>query len=135
MFYVLVVNGNHIRKLVNRMLKALRSVSLFLMAFRKSYSIKFLIIATTLIVLLFADLRIGSVSISFEDIFKNLSSENETMAHSILWQFRLPKALTCILAGAGLAASGLLMQTLFRNPLAGPDVLGLSSGASLAVGL
>jgi iron complex transport system permease protein len=105
------------------------------MVFRKSYSIKFLIIAATLIILLFADLRMGSVPISFEDIFKIFSSENNTMVHAILWQFRLPKALTCILAGAGLAASGLLMQTLFRNPLAGPDVLGLSSGASLAVGL
>ncbi len=57
------------------------------------------------------------------------------MVHIILWQFRFPKAMTCVLAGAGLAASGLLMQTLFRNPLAGPDVLGLSSGASLAVGM
>jgi len=57
------------------------------------------------------------------------------MAHTILWEFRFPKAITCVLAGAGLASSGLLMQTLFRNPLAGPDVLGLSSGASLAVGL
>jgi len=101
----------------------------------KSYSFKFLIIAVALILLLFADICIGSVSISFRDIFKNLFNENETMVHAILWQFRFPKVLTCVLAGAGLAASGLLMQTLFRNPLAGPDVLGLSSGASLAVGL
>ncbi|HCW07016.1 MAG TPA: iron ABC transporter [Cytophagales bacterium] len=55
--------------------------------------------------------------------------------HTIVWQFRLPKAITCVLAGASLACSGLLMQTLFRNPLAGPDVLGLTSGASLAVGM
>lgn len=105
------------------------------MLFGKSYSVKFLIIALALILLLFADACIGSVSISFRDIFKNLFNEHETMVHVILWQFRFPKALTCVLAGAGLAASGLLMQTLFRNPLAGPDVLGLSSGASLAVGL
>ncbi len=78
---------------------------------------------------------LGSASISFSDLLKNIFTQEESMVHTILWQFRLPKALTCVLAGSGLAASGLLMQTLFRNPLAGPDVLGLSSGASLAVGL
>jgi len=52
-----------------------------------------------------------------------------------MWQLRLPKAATCIIAGSALALGGLLMQTLFRNPLAGPDVLGLSSGASLMVAL
>lgn len=51
----------------------------------------------------------------------------------ILWQFRLPKAITCVLAGSALATGGLLMQTLFRNPMAGPDVLGLTSGSSLFV--
>ena len=102
---------------------------------RRSYTARFVIIIIGLFILLCLDISIGSVSISLTDIFKNLFTENETMVHAILWQFRLPKALTCILAGAGLAASGLLMQTLFRNPLAGPDVLGLSSGASLAVGL
>lgn len=112
-----------------------RSVSLFLMPFGKSYSIRFLVLAIALIILFCADVSIGSAYFSLPDIFKNLFNENETMVHTILWQFRFPKAITCVLAGAGLAASGLLMQTLFRNPLAGPDVLGLSSGASLAVGL
>ena len=102
---------------------------------QKPYVVKFLIIAVALIVLFCVDVSTGSVSVSFIDIFKNIFNENETMVHTILWQFRFPKAITCVLAGAGLAASGLLMQTLFRNPLAGPDVLGLSSGASLAVGL
>jgi iron complex transport system permease protein len=51
----------------------------------------------------------------------------------ILWNFRIPKAITAVLVGIGLSISGLLMQTLFRNPLAGPYVLGLSSGASLGV--
>ena len=51
----------------------------------------------------------------------------------ILWNFRFPKAITAVLVGIGLSMSGLLMQTLFRNPLAGPYVLGLSSGASLGV--
>ncbi len=103
--------------------------------FKRSYSIRFIVILISLIFLFFLDVCIGSVAVSLMDIFKNLFTENETVIHTILWQFRFPKALTCVLAGAGLAASGLLMQTLFRNPLAGPDVLGLSSGASLAVGL
>ena len=51
----------------------------------------------------------------------------------IIINYRLPKAITAVLVGMGLSISGLLMQTLFRNPLAGPDVLGLSSGASLGV--
>lgn len=76
----------------------------------------------------------GSIAIPLRSL---LSSFFDTGAeyHEIIWQFRLPKAVTCILAGAALSASGLLMQTLFRNPLAGPDVLGLSSGASLFVAL
>ncbi len=53
----------------------------------------------------------------------------------IIWNYRIPKGLTAILVGGGLALSGLLMQTLFRNPLAGPFVLGISSGASLGVAL
>ncbi len=53
----------------------------------------------------------------------------------IIWNYRVPKALTAILVGSGLSLSGLLMQTLFRNPLAGPFVLGISSGASLGAAL
>jgi iron complex transport system permease protein len=102
---------------------------------KQSYTTRFIFIIVGLFILFCLDVSIGSVSISLNDIFKSLFSENESTLHAILWQFRLPKALTCIIAGAGLATSGLMMQTLFRNPLAGPDVLGLSSGASLAVGL
>jgi iron complex transport system permease protein len=105
------------------------------MPFKNSYLIKFLLIAGALIFLFCVDVCTGSVAISFADIFRNIFSENESTVHTILWQFRFPKAMTCVLAGAGLAMSGLTMQTLFRNPLAGPDVLGLSSGAGLAVGL
>jgi iron complex transport system permease protein len=61
--------------------------------------------------------------------------EPDSALSDIVWQFRLPKAVTCLLAGSALASGGLLMQTLFRNPLAGPDVLGLSSGASLFVAI
>ena len=91
-----------------------------------------------LLVLLFVlNLSLGSVNIPFGDILRILFGEtgsNEIYA-DIIWEFRVTKALTCILAGSALSIGGLQMQTLFRNALAGPDVLGLSSGASLAVSL
>jgi iron complex transport system permease protein len=93
-------------------------------------SIGFLFLLT---LLFFADIALGSVSISLSDLFSSLFTY--TNSSDIVWKFRLPKAITCVLAGAALATGGLLMQTLFRNPLAGPDVLGLSSGASLLVAL
>lgn len=75
------------------------------------------------------------MSIPVKDVFNNLTGGNsskETWDYIII-NYRLPKAIVAILVGMGLSISGLLMQTLFRNPLAGPDVLGLSSGASLGV--
>jgi iron complex transport system permease protein len=83
-------------------------------------------------VLFLTNISLGSVSIPLPEIVKGLFSKTG-IASEILWQFRLPKALTCMLAGSALATGGLLMQTLFRNPMAGPDVLGLTSGASLFV--
>lgn len=70
-----------------------------------------------------------------EDIVNSLSGgqASKNSWEIIVWNYRFPKAITAILVGMGLSISGLLMQTLFRNPLAGPDVLGLSSGASLGV--
>ncbi|GHM99318.1 iron ABC transporter [Cytophagales bacterium WSM2-2] len=101
----------------------------------KNQSGRFVLLVSLLIILFCIDVSIGSVSISLPELFKNIFSGSGTTIHTILWQFRLPKAVTCVLAGASLACGGLMMQTLFRNPLAGPDVLGLSSGASLAVGM
>jgi len=93
-----------------------------------------LFLTTGLGVLFLTNISLGSVSIPIKEILRALFSDTGT-ASEILWQFRLPKALTCILAGSALATGGLLMQTLFRNPMAGPDVLGLTSGASLFVAL
>lgn len=79
----------------------------------------------------------GSISIPIKEVFKSLTgshSSKETWDYIIV-NYRLPKAITALLVGIGLSISGLLMQTLFRNPLAGPYVLGLSSGASLGVAL
>ncbi len=85
----------------------------------------------------FLDLSTGSVRIPLHDVVKILTGGQPTRDSwsNIIWLFRFPKAITAVLAGAGLAVSGLLMQTLFRNPLAGPSVLGITSGAGLGVAL
>lgn len=81
------------------------------------------------------NLFIGSVKIPVRSILDILSGRGEesTIWTNIILKSRLPQSLTAMMAGAGLAVSGLLMQTIFRNPLAGPSVLGISSGASLGV--
>ncbi|MEH1843822.1 MAG: iron ABC transporter permease [Nostoc sp.] len=95
------------------------------------------ILVTSLIFSFLLDLALGSVDIPINEVIKILlgqEPEKVTWTHIIL-KFRLPKALTATLAGAALGVSGLQMQTLFKNPLAGPFVLGISSGASLGVAL
>jgi len=88
------------------------------------------------ILLFLLNLFVGSVTIPFGDIVKVLLKENtDNTLNVIIFDYRLPQALTAMLAGAALAVAGLLMQTLFRNPLADPSMLGISSGASLGVGL
>ncbi len=85
--------------------------------------------------LFFTNISFGSVTIPFKEIFTSLTGGQASKStwEYIIINYRLPKAITAILVGMGLSISGLLMQTLFRNPLAGPYVLGLSSGASLGV--
>lgn len=90
-----------------------------------------------LLILVLLNIALGSVYIPFPEILSTLSGhaiENEGWRNIII-QFRVPKAITAVLVGSGLGISGLLMQTLFRNPLAGPFVLGISSGASLGVAI
>ncbi|MBA6155524.1 iron ABC transporter permease [Tenacibaculum sp. S7007] len=101
------------------------------------YTKHFLILSVLLIVFLFLNISLGSVSIPFKDIFKSLTGgiASKDSWQTIIVNFRLPKAITAIMVGSGLSICGLLMQTLFRNPLAGPFVLGISSGASLGVAL
>ena len=103
----------------------------------KRHTILFIILTFGMLFLFVLNISLGSVSIPFKEVFKSLigeSASKETWQYIIL-NYRLPKAITAILAGMGLSVSGLLMQTLFRNPLAGPYVLGLSSGSSLGVAL
>ncbi|MFM7601327.1 MAG: iron chelate uptake ABC transporter family permease subunit [Pseudanabaena sp.] len=83
-----------------------------------------------------ASLVVGSVWIPLPDLVKIIFHQSTEIGWAqIFWQFRLPKALTAIFCGAALAVSGLQMQVLFSNPLAGPFVLGVSSGASLGVAI
>ena len=102
-----------------------------------SYKIPFAIISFALFAIWFVNLSLGSVYIPIKEIIKSLFGVSSTKEswEQIIWIYRLPKSITAILVGSGLGVSGLLMQTLFRNPLAGPYVLGLSSGASLSVAL
>ncbi|MDF5737207.1 MULTISPECIES: iron ABC transporter permease [unclassified Nostoc] len=106
----------------------------------KAQAVKIIIFSSLITGLIFAfllDLAFGSVDIPLNEVIKILlgkEPEKVTWTNIIL-KFRLPKALTATLAGAALGVSGLQMQTLFKNPLAGPFVLGISSGASLGVAL
>ena len=95
----------------------------------------FLLLFIGVIFLFVSDISFGAVHIPIKDIFESLTggkASRDTWQYIII-NYRLPKAITAILVGMGLSVSGLLMQTLFRNPLAGPYVLGLSSGSSLGV--
>ena len=104
---------------------------------RKNWFGKLTGLSLAVAVLFLLNLSLGSVAIPLEQVTRILlgfQAEQEAWGH-IIHEFRLPKALTALLAGSALGCSGLQMQTLFRNPLAGPFVLGISSGASLGVAL
>lgn len=100
---------------------------------RKRSKMIFAWLIIILIIFFLLDLLLGSVSIKPDDLAMALLGQADTVTETILFQFRLPKAITSLLVGIALSISGLQMQTLFRNPMAGPYVLGLSSGASLGV--
>lgn len=105
------------------------------MANQKRNTILFFLLGLGLIVLFFVNISLGSIRIPFQDVYTSLTGGQASKStwEYIIINYRLPKAITAVLVGMGLSVSGLLMQTLFRNPLAGPYVLGLSSGASLGV--
>jgi len=98
--------------------------------------ILFIALSLLAIGLFLADLAWGSIHISLSEILSVFFGKGaEGINSEILLNFRLPKAITAVLAGASLSVAGLMMQTLFRNPLADPYILGVSSGASLGVAL
>lgn len=102
-----------------------------------SYIVKFIIVALVLLGLAILDLCTGSNKIPASDIFSYLFGNGDLSIDSLftIKEFRLARVITAMVAGLALSVSGLLMQTVFRNPLAGPYVLGISNGASLGVGV
>ena len=99
-------------------------------------AILFTVLSLLTAALFTADLLVGSVAVALRDIWAALTVGScDPAVRDIILKIRLLKAVTALFAGAALAASGLQMQTLFRNPLAGPYVLGISSGAGLGVAL
>lgn len=102
---------------------------------RSRSRILFILLTALVVVLFAADMMVGSVGISAKDVLAALTGGGDPVTRKIVIDIRLMKAIVAILAGAALSVSGLQMQTLFRNPLAGPYVLGVSSGASLGVAL
>ena len=99
-------------------------------------TILFILFTAAVAVLFAADIAVGSVSIPIRDVWAALTGgECDPTTARIIRDIRLMKAVVALVAGAALAVSGLQMQTLFRNPLAGPYVLGVSSGASLGVAI
>ncbi len=97
-------------------------------------SLTITVLLLLLIVVLFVcDLCFGSIAIRLSELFGVVS--DGSINRQILLDLRLPRAITAVMAGAALSVSGLMMQTLFRNPLAGPYILGVSSGATFGVAL
>lgn len=97
----------------------------------KHFVFKYVWLLLLLAVLFVLDLSSGSIFIPLTELFTGEGSIN----HQIMVDLRLPRAIVAVVAGVSLSVSGLMMQTLFRNPLAGPYILGVSSGATLGVGL
>jgi iron complex transport system permease protein len=102
----------------------------------RAYKVSLLLLLLATVAVWFLNVSLGSVSIPAGEVLNAIFSKSDNSSWQyIIMEYRIPKALTSVLAGSGLAVSGMLMQTMFRNPLAGPYVLGLSSGASLGVAL
>ena len=101
----------------------------------KHTNIIFVTLCILIVLFFFINLLYGSVNISWVDVWETfvLNVNQSQASHIIILQYRLPQAITAMAVGIGLSVSGLLLQTTFNNPLAGPSVLGISAGASLGV--
>ncbi len=95
----------------------------------------FLVSIVLLLVVVLIDISFGSVAIPFSEIFPAIVGKSSSQFNTIVQDYRIPRVVVAILSGMALGGCGLLMQTLFRNPLAGPSILGISSGASLGAAL
>ena len=104
--------------------------------YHKNLNIKILSLIIIIVLLFLFNLFIGTITIPFEDLFDIIFGNNTDSTNSVIvLNYRLPQAITALFAGAALSVSGLLMQTLFKNPLADPSMLGVSSGAGLGVSI
>ena len=102
----------------------------------KRVTASFTIILILLFVLVWLNINSGSINISLSEIFDILSrTAEESTAYHIVWDIRLPRIIAALLLGGALSVSGFMLQTFFSNPIAGPYVLGISSGAKLTVAL
>ena len=100
------------------------------------YWLSFIILIVLLGVLVFWNINSGSIPISLQDVFRIIFLRDGTeTAYNIIWEIRLPRILAAVILGGALSVSGFLLQTFFGNPIAGPFVLGISSGAKLIVAL
>ncbi len=93
----------------------------------------FILICVMIVVFFFLDIMLGTLSLKPGEIMHTIFRGGDSQVTAIIMKFRIPKAITAALVGIALSVSGLQMQTVFRNPMAGPYVLGISSGASLGV--
>lgn len=100
------------------------------------YTIAYLALLAVLAILLVANICMGSVSITLPEVLGIIFGKNGSDVNMlVIWDIRMPRALSALLLGGALAEAGYLMQTFFANPIAGPYVLGISSGAKLVVAL
>ena len=100
------------------------------------YIFSFVTLTVLLGALIFWNINAGSVSVSLGEVFSILFQKGgDETARNIIWSIRLPRILAALILGGALSVSGFLLQTFFNNPIAGPFVLGISSGAKLTVAL
>ncbi len=100
------------------------------------YAVTLAALAVLFILLVFLNINLGSVNVRFQDIIRILFNQGGSETeYGIIWKIRLPRMTACVILGGALALSGFLLQTFFNNPIAGPYVLGISSGAKLAVAI
>ena len=103
---------------------------------KRRYLLAFGILGVLLLALLILNLRIGSVKVPMDELLAILRGHNrENTAGQIIWTIRMPRMIAAAVLGGALAVAGFLLQTFFSNPIAGPFVLGISSGAKLTVAI
>lgn len=100
------------------------------------HSGRWILLLSVFLTLVFLHFQSGEITVSFVDIYNSIFHYNENQtAHILFLEFRLPRIIMALIAGASLAVSGMMMQSMFNNPLAGPYILGINSGASLLVAI